>query len=172
MGAWAGALVAVATIASAHALLTHKETSMRRLDLLGSGKFLVLLFLCSLLSSRAHAEAFDGTWSVLEVCESSPEGARGYKWTYPATVKDGYFVGQYRQEGQSPSMSLKGMIKPDGSARLIAHGISADSDHNIKFAPAQTPINFEVRANFTGKTGAGERVSGRVCKFSFTRSAR
>jgi hypothetical protein len=142
---------------------------MRQLELFGSGKFFVILFLCSLLSFRAYADAFDGSWSVLEVCETSPEGARGYKWTYPATVKDGYFVGQYRQEGQSPSMSLKGMIRPDGSASLIAHGISGDSDHNIKFAPAQTPINFEVRAKFAGKTGAGERLTGRVCKFTFTK---
>ena len=124
---------------------------MRQLEPLESGKFLVLFLLCSLLSLQAYAESFDGTWSVLQTCESSPEGARGYKWTYPATVKDGYFDGQYRQEGQSPSMSLKGMIKPDGSASLIAHGISADSDHNIKFAPAQTPINFEVRASFTAR---------------------
>ena len=143
---------------------------MRQLELFGFGKFLVILFLCSLLPLQAYAEAFDGTWSVLEVCESSPEGARGYKWTYPATVKDGYFVGQYRQAGQSPSMSLKGIIKPDGSASLIAHGISDDSDHNIKFAPAQTPINFEVRANFTGRTGTGERLTGRVGKFTFTKA--
>jgi hypothetical protein len=142
---------------------------MRRLELFGSGKSLLLLFLCSVAPVQAHAEVFDGAWSVLEVCESSPEGARGYKWTYPATVKDGYFVGQYRQEGQSPSMSLKGRIKPDGSASLTAHGISGDSDHNIKFAPAQTPINFEVRADFTGRTGTGERVTGRVCKFTFTK---
>jgi hypothetical protein len=85
-------------------------------------------------------------------------------------LRDGYFVGQYRQEGQSPSMSLKGAIKPDGSANLVARGISGDSDHNIKFAPAQTPINFEVRANFTGKGGIGERLTGRVCKFTFTKA--
>lgn len=169
MGARAGARFAVGTIESAHALLANKEASVRQLDLFGSGKFLALLFLCSVVPLQAHAEVFDGAWSVLEVCESSPEGARGYKWTYPATVKDGYFVGQYRQEGQSPSMSLKGMIKPDGSASLIAHGISGDSDHNVKFAPAQTPINFEVRANFTGTTGVGERLTGRVCKFTFTK---
>ena len=106
--------------------ITNKEASMRRLELFGSGKSLLLLFLCSVAPVQAHAEVFDGAWSVLEVCESSPEGARGYKWTYPATVRDGYFVGQYRQEGQSPSMSLKGRIKPDGSASLIAHGISGD----------------------------------------------
>jgi hypothetical protein len=142
---------------------------MRQLEPFGSGKFLVLLFLCSLLPLRAYAESFDGIWSVIEICDTSPEGARGYQWTYPATVKDGYFAGQYRQEGQSPSMSLKGMIKPDGSASLIAHGISASSDYNVKFAPPQTPINFEVRASFTGKTGAGERLTGRVCKFTFTK---
>jgi hypothetical protein len=138
--------------------------------ILGPRRFLALVFLCSLASLRAQAESFDGAWSVLEVCDASREGARGYKWTYLATVKNGYFAGQYRQEGQSPSMSLKGKIQPDGSAKLIAHGISGDSDHNVKFAPAQSPINFEVRASFTGKAGTGERTSGRVCKFTFTKA--
>lgn len=143
---------------------------MRQVDLLGSGKVVVLLAVFCLLSFRAFAETFDGQWSVLQVCETSPEGARGYKWAYPATVTDGYFVGQYRQEGQSPSMSLKGMIKADGSATLTARGISGDSDHNVKFAPAQTPINFDVRAKFSGKTGTGERHTGRVCTFTFTKA--
>ena len=39
---------------------------------------------------RAHAATFDGTWSVLQVCEKTSEGALGYTWRYDAEVKDGH----------------------------------------------------------------------------------
>jgi len=31
-----------------------------------------------------HAQSFDGEWSVLQVCETTQEGARGYTWRYGA----------------------------------------------------------------------------------------
>jgi hypothetical protein len=118
---------------------------------------------------RAHAETFDGTWSVMQICEKTSEGALGYTWRYDADVKNGRFVGQYRNKGQVPSMTLDGQIQADGSATLRAQGISADAEHNIKFAPAQTPISFQVVAKFDGNKGNGSRVAGRVCKFTFSK---
>jgi hypothetical protein len=128
-----------------------------------------LALLCAVVPWRAQAASFDGEWSVLQVCDSTQEGARGFTWRYGASVKNGYFVGQYRNDGQSPSMSLKGTISPDGSASLRARGISGDADHNMKFAAAQSPISFEVRAKFDGTAGTGERLGGRVCKFTFNK---
>lgn len=109
---------------------------------------------------RAQAASFDGAWSVLEVCETTSEGARGYTWRFDADVKNGHLVGQYRNKGQSPSMTLDGQIRPDGTATLHAQGISADAEHNVKFAQAQTPISFQVTAMFDGNKGNGSRVSG------------
>ena len=117
--------------------------------------------------SSAEAASFDGTWSVLQVCDSTQEGARGYTWRYDATVKDGHLVGHYRNKGQSPSLTLEGQINPDGTATLVAEGISADSEHNIKFAPPQTPISFRVAAKFEAAAGAGSRLGVRSCKFTF-----
>src|SRR3981081_347931 len=91
--------------------------------------------------ASSHAASFDGTWSVLQVCDSTQEGARGYTWRYDATVKDGHLLGHYRNKGQSPSLTLEGQINPDGTATLVAEGISADSDHNIQFPPPPTPIS-------------------------------
>ena len=88
-----------------------------------------LLWLATCAS--AHAASFDGTWSVLQVCETTSEGARGFTWRYDAAVKDGRFVGQYRTKGQSPSMTLA--------------------------------------ARFEGGKGSGDRLSSRVCKFTFSR---
>lgn len=130
---------------------------------------LLLALLCTTVPWRAVAQPFEGEWAVQQICETTQEGARGYTWRYPATVKDGYFAGQYRLEGQSPSMSLKGLIKADGTASLVARGISGSSDHNVKFAPAATPIAYEVVARFTGTSGTGERVGSRVCKFTFSK---
>ena len=117
----------------------------------------------------AHAEPFDGTWSVLQVCETTTEGARGYTWRYDAGVKTGHLVGQYRNKGQVPSMTLEGQIQPDGTATLQAQGISGDAEHNVKFAQAQTPISFRVAAKFEGSKGSGTRLGSRACKFTFSK---
>jgi hypothetical protein len=117
----------------------------------------------------AHAASFDGTWSVLQVCETTSEGARGYTWHYDADVESGHFVGQYRTKGQSPSMTLVGQIQPDGTATLQAQGISGDAEYSVKFAPAQTPISFRVAARFEDGKGSGDRLDSRVCKFTFSK---
>jgi hypothetical protein len=131
---------------------------------LGLGAILVLAPIAS-----AEAASFDGTWSVLQVCEATKEGARGYTWRYDADVKQGHLLGHYRNKGQSPSLTLEGQIQPDGTATLQADGISADSDHNINFAPPQTPISFRVSARFDGKQGSGTRLGVRPCKFTFSK---
>jgi len=117
----------------------------------------------------AHAASFDGTWSVLQVCETTSDGARGYTWRYDADVKNGRFVGQYRNKGQVPSMTLEGQIQSDGTATLKASGISGDAEHNVKFAQAQTPISFQVSAKFEGSKGSGTRLGARACKFTFSK---
>ena len=135
---------------------------MWRVFVIASG-FVLLPF------ASSHAASFDGAWSVLQVCDSTQEGARGYTWRYDATVKNGHLVGQYRSKGQSPSLTLQGQIKPDGSASFIAEGISGDSDHNIGFAPPQSGILFRVIAKFEPTTGTGSRQGVRACKFTFSK---
>jgi len=130
---------------------------------------LIAAICTSLPWTSADAQAFDGEWSVVQACEATQEGARGYTWRYGATVKGGHFVGQYRNTGQSPSMTLEGQIKTDGSASLAARGISGSADYNQKFATTASPIAFQVTAKFSGTTGTGERVGSRACKFSFTK---
>ena len=116
-----------------------------------------------------HAAAFDGAWSVLQVCDSTQEGAQRYTWRYDATVKHGHLVGQYRSKGQRPSLTLEGQVKPDGSASLIAEGISASLDYNVGFAPPQRRISFRVIAKFEATVGTGSRVGVRGCKFTFNK---
>ena len=117
----------------------------------------------------SHAASFDGAWSVLQVCDSTQEGARGYTWRYDATVKDGHLVWQYRTKGQSPSLTLEGQIKSDGNAAFIAEGISASADYNVGFAQSQSRISFRVIAKFDDAAGTGSRVGVRTCKFTFAK---
>jgi hypothetical protein len=131
--------------------------------------FLIALGLVILPFASSHAASFDGAWSVLQVCDSTQEGARGYTWRYDATVKDGHLIGQYHVKGQSPSLTLEGQIKADGSAAFIAEGISASADYNIGFAQSQSRISFRVIAKFEGAAGTGSRVGVRTCKFTFTK---
>jgi hypothetical protein len=130
---------------------------------------LFAMICASLPLASSNAQSFDGDWSVLQVCETTQEGARGFTWRYAATVKNGHFLGQYRKVGESPSMTLEGQIKPDGTASLAARGISGSADFNQKFATTASPIAFQVTAKFSGTTGSGERVGSRACKFSFTK---
>ena len=133
-------------------------------------RIVLLAAFCACLPwGSLRAQSFEGEWSVLQVCEATQEGARGYTWRYSARVKDGHLVSQFRDKGQSPSMTLEGRIKADGTASLSARGISGSAEFNQKFATTATPISFEVMARFTGTTGTGDRVGSRVCKFTFTR---
>ena len=92
--------------------------------------------------ASSHAASFDGAWSVLQVCNSTQEGAQRYTWRYDATVKIGHLVGQYRSKGQSSSLTLEGQVKPDGSASLIAKEISCAAA-----TPDLVPRHCQVRSN-------------------------
>jgi hypothetical protein len=131
--------------------------------------FFIALGLVILPFASSHAASFDGAWSVLQVCDSTQEGARGYTWRYDATVKNGHLVGQYRSKAQSPSLTLEGQVKPDGSASLIAKGISTRSNYNIGVEPPQSRISFRVIAKFEATVGMGSRVGVRGCKFTFNK---
>jgi hypothetical protein len=119
--------------------------------------------------ASSYAASFDGNWSVIQACDTTKEGARGYTWRYDATVKDGHLLGQYRVKGQSPSLTLEGYIRSDGMGSFAAKGISGDADHNIGFAQAQTPISFSVTAKFEDAAGTGNREGARSCKFTFAK---
>lgn len=130
--------------------------------------FLIAPGLVLLPVASSHASSFDGAWSVLQVCDSTEDGARRYRWRYDAIVKHGHLVGQYRLKGQRPSLTLEGKVEPDGSATLLAEGLSANPDYNIAFPLPQGRISFRVTAKFEGTMGTG-RVGIRGCKFTFSK---
>ena len=134
---------------------------MWRACLIASGLMLLLL-------TSSQASSFDGDWSVRQVCDSKEDGAQKSTWRYDATVKQGHLVGQYRLKGQRPSVTLAGNIEPDGTATLIAEGLSANPDYNVGFASSQGRISLRVTAKFEATLGEG-RAGVRGCKFTFNK---
>lgn len=117
----------------------------------------------------AFASSFDGKWSVTQDCEGAPGGARPFKWSYDATVKDGNFLGQFGTRGQPSSLTLSGRVQADGTAALVASGLNGKSDYTVGFGQPGERFSYPVAARFDGKRGTGKRTQGRVCTFSFAK---
>jgi hypothetical protein len=130
--------------------------------------FLFASGLVLLLFASSHASSFDGTWSVVQVCESAEDGGRKNTWRYDATIKHGHLIGQYRLKGQRPSLTLEGKIDLDGSATLTAEGLSANPDYNVWSATSQGRISLRVTAKFEATLGTG-RAGVHGCRFTFNK---
>ncbi|MBV9567819.1 MAG: hypothetical protein JO172_06745 [Hyphomicrobiales bacterium] len=120
--------------------------------------------------SASAAGGFDGTWQVAVDCASSPDGAKGYRWVFPASVRNGQFMGLYNQPNSVPSGRLSGRIGPDGSALLTMTGRAGDPAYNLNHAAGGTPIHYTVTAHFSGNSGSGTRNEQRSCSVVFTRT--
>jgi len=135
--------------------------------------FLEPVAFASILLAATSAWAagdFDGNWQVAVDCASSPDGAKGYRWVFPATVRNGQFIGLYKEPNSVPSGRLSGRIGPDGSALLTMIGLTGDPAYSIKRVPGGSPIHYSVSARFSGNSGSGIRNEHRSCSLVFTRT--
>src|SRR5580700_9216546 len=98
------------------------------------------------------AGAFDGSWQVAVDCAASPDGAKGYRWVFPATVRSGQFIGLYNEPNSVPSGRLSGRIGPDGSALLIMTGRTGDPAYTLNHVAGGLPIHYTVTARFSGNS--------------------
>ncbi|MBV8766267.1 MAG: hypothetical protein JOZ66_15265 [Hyphomicrobiales bacterium] len=139
------------------------------------GRFLLeCLCGCVLLAAAPSpvgaAGPFDGNWQVVVECAASADGAKGYRWVFPATVRNGELVGVYNQPTRVPSGHLVGRIGQDGSAQLTMTGRTGDPAYTINRAPGGSPIRYSVTAHFSGDSGSGTRNEQRSCSLAFSRS--
>src|SRR5260221_10964672 len=116
---------------------------MRRVSTL-----IALLGATAIPQAPARAAPFDGAWSVTQDCEGAPGGARGFKWAYDATVKEGRLIGQYGTKDKPSSLTLTGRIQPDGSASLTASGLNGKSDYTVGFGQPGEKFSYPVAARF------------------------
>ena len=111
---------------------------------------------------------FDGDWNVTLTCvDDEKSGARGYKFFFIAEVKEGSLLGKYGNEGEPGSMTLSGPILADGSGLLQAKGITGNPENSMKGEARGTPYSWQLKAQFEGEKGTGQRVRGRRCEAEF-----
>jgi hypothetical protein len=111
---------------------------------------------------------FDGTWEVTIVCPDF-KGALGYSKVFPAMVSDGHLHGQYDKQGQPNSLTLDGTIQSDGSARIIANGVTGPAKFNLNYVQQGTNVGYNITAQFERAHGHGKRMELRPCDVDFVR---
>lgn len=130
----------------------------------------VMTIALTLLAGTAGAaSAFDGEWNVALNCSTSPDGALGYTFYFPARVTGGVLKGEHGTSGQPAWLSLEGRIGPDGSATLLARGLTNRPVYTMGRVSTGTPYFYHVNARFDARHGTGQRVEGRECTYTFTR---
>src|SRR4249920_1757772 len=138
-------------------------------------RFLPLLSIAALLAvfGAAHAKPsqFDGAWNVTLTCppHNEDDEAKGYTQHFPGEVVEGQMRAVYGVEGEPGWHLLTGPINPDGSATLSLEGIVNSPEHAINHAQRGKAYKYKVKAQFKQSSGSGERLTGRVCQFQFSR---
>jgi len=84
-------------------------------------------------------------------------------------VIDGQLAATHRKEGEPGWHFLHGRIRPDGDAALRLDGIVNNPRYAINDAPRGKPYSYRVKAHFDEASGSGQRLTGRICEFRFTR---
>ena len=68
-----------------------------------------------------------------------------------------------------PILLAFAVIAADGTATLLLEGIVGNPDGAINRAPRGKLYQYPVQAQFEPSSGAGERLTGRICHFTFSR---
>ena len=118
-----------------------------------------------------QAPSFDGAWNVTLACppHSGDDDAKGYTHRFPGEVADGQMRAVHGKEGEPGWHLVTGRIAAGGSATLRVEGIVNNEKYAINNAPRGKAYKYKVKAQFDKSSGRGERLTGRVCHFTFAR---
>ena len=122
-------------------------------------------------SAAAQATPFDGAWNVTIACppHSGDDDAKGYTHRFRGEVTNGQLRAVHGSEGEPGWHLVTGRIAPDGSATLQVDGIVNNEKYAINNAQRGKAYKYKVKAQFDATRGSGERLTGRVCHFTFGR---
>ena len=124
------------------------------------------------VAAAAQASKFDGNWLVTMACpphDDADDDAKGYTHQLVGQVVDGYLTATHGKEGEPGWHLLKGKIPATGDATLRLEGIVNNPKYAINDAPKGKPYSYRVKAHIDEGSGAGQRMTGRVCDFRFAR---
>jgi len=120
-------------------------------------------------ASRDGATRFDGHWQVFLNCADIEGKAQGYKNKFGATVTQGQLHAEHGKAGQPDWLLLSGPIAADGSARLLARGLTGPPKYAVGQPQSGTAYRYTVVAQFDERRGQGQRLELRPCEFTFSR---
>jgi hypothetical protein len=106
-----------------------------------------------------ETQRFDGSWQSTIACPGA-RGAGGYTIELAAEVKDAVFHAERGAEGMPNRLTVDGTIQPDGSAELLARGLTVARDR------PGSPYSYRILAKFDKSTGTGNRLELRPCTFT------
>ena len=131
----------------------------------------IMIAVClTLLPAMAWARgAFDGNWEVTLRCSTEPGGALGYTFVFPARVTDNTIMGEHGGRGQPDWLTIEGPIHVNGTATLLANGLTGTPLYTLKHVNRGTPYQYHINAQFGDRQGTGHRVEGRECTYSFVK---
>ena len=134
---------------------------------IGLGICIVVICL-NAASAEDDAKGFDGTWDTTVSC-SNTEGALGYSYQFPSTVKDGVLHGEKGDKGKPGRFELDGKILPDGTMKIYAKGLVGAQEVAVGHRPRGSAFGYHVEGKFSEKEGTGKRVEGRPCEVDFAK---
>lgn len=100
---------------------------------------------------------------------SAKDDAKGYTHRFAAEVLNSRLTGSRGKEDQPGWHFLHGNINADGGAVLRLDGIINSPEHAINDAPQGKEYKYRIKAQFDAIAGEGQRLTGRVCHFKFSR---
>ncbi|QGZ66111.1 hypothetical protein [Paraburkholderia acidisoli] len=121
-------------------------------------------------TGASAAGAYDGVWNVTLTCPAARDGAKAYTVHFPVLVGDSVLHGDHGEPNAAGWLALDGRIEPDGSATLVAQGISNADARAARRARKGTPYSYEVSAHFDATSGSGSRTTARRCHLVFVRT--
>ena len=134
---------------------------------IGLGICIVVICMAA-ASAEDDPKRFDGTWDTTVSC-SNTEGALGYSYQFPSTVKDGVLHGEKGDKGKPGWFELNGKILPDGTMKLYAKGLVGAQEVAVGHRPRGSAFGYHVEGKFSEKEGNGKRVEGRPCEVDFAK---
>ena len=130
------------------------------------------LSLLAAVPAAAQQSTFDGSWNVTMTCpahNAEDDDAKGYTHRFPAEVEKSRIRGTHGKEGEPGWHLLQGKINDDGSATLRLDGVVNNPKYAINDAQRGKEYSYRIKARFEANSGVGQRLTGRVCEFAFTR---
>jgi hypothetical protein len=135
--------------------------------MLGLGIGIVVIFFAA-ANAQDDTKRFDGSWDTTVSC-SNTNGALGYSYQFPATVKDGVLHGEKGEKGKPGWFQLDGKILPDGTMKLYAKGLVGAEEVAVGHRPRGSAFGYHIEGKFSEKEGNGKRVEGRPCEIDFAK---